>query len=281
MQLSFLPATKKYCALTAITLVIGLSSSLVALADESGHGGPGGPGGPGEEGISWGVGVVAISNQKAFKDIDRDNIALPVIYFESKYVDIFGPFVEFKLPGIEFSEEQQINFSIPLQYDFGGYDKDDARDTPILNGMDERKAGFWAGAKIEWKNPLVNITAEWLTDISDNSDGQRASISLERAWMFGHRVLISPRLAATWQDDKYVDYHYGVRTHEVRMGRAAYIGEAAVNIEYGIRGIYMFDRKNSIFLDVGATSLATEIKDSPLIDGSTENSVLFGYKYQF
>lgn len=241
----------------------------------------GGVGDPGAGGARWGVGIAAISNQKAFKDIDRDTMAIPVIFFENRYVNVFGPFIDFKLPGVEFSEEQKLNFSLPLQYGLGGYDKDDIRDTPILNGMDRRKGGFWAGAKVEWENPWVNVTAQWLTDISGKSEGQRVSVGIGRNWVFGDSFLISPRLVAIWYDDKYVDYHYGVRTHEARIDRPAYSGEAAVNIEYGLRGIYRFDMKNSIFLDVGATSLASNIKDSPLIDSSTENQVLFGYQYQF
>ena len=43
----------------------------------------------------------------------------------------------------------------------------------------------------------------------------------------------------------------------------------------------MFDDHHSVFLDVKATRLADEIKDSPLVDRSTENSVLFGYLYRF
>lgn len=267
----------KMRAVAALTFIIGFCSSLIAVAQGQNNG----DGGPGESESSWGVGIAAISQQKAFTDIDRETIAIPVIFFENQYVEYFGPFIEFKLPSLEISDSQQINFRIPIQYDLGGYDKDEAAETPILNGMDEREGGFWGGAKIEWKNPVVDITAEWLSDISNNSDGQRVSLGLEHTWMFGRQFMLTPRVVATWMDDKYINYHYGVRTHEVRIDRPAYVGEAGINIEYGIRGIYMFDRHSSLLLDVGATSLATEIKDSPLVDSSTENSVLFGYRYQF
>ena len=253
------------------TLVMGLGSTFAATAQES----------ESHEGSGWSLGIAAISSQKPFTDIDRDNKVIPLIFYEGKYVEFVGAGIEFNLASLDISESQQLNFKAITQYSFGGYDEDEADETPILNGMDEREGGFWAGARIEWRNPLVDVGAEWLSDISDNSDGQQFSIGMERTWVFGQRFMLTPRVVATWQDDKYVDYHYGVRTHEARFDRPAYSGEAAVSIEYGLRGIYMFDMRNALFLDLGVTSLAQEIKDSPLVDSSTESRMIVGYRYQF
>jgi outer membrane protein len=93
--------------------------------------------------------------------------------------------------------------------------------------------------------------------------------------------MLTPRLGASWQDKKYVDYYFGVRNSEVRIDRAAYVGKSGVTTEVGVRGMYMFDKTHSMFMDVGVSSLAKEIKDSPLVDRSTENSVFIGYLYSF
>jgi outer membrane protein len=147
--------------------------------------------------------------------------------------------------------------------------------------MYDRDGGFWAGAKVEWENELVNASAEWLADVSGNSDGQLFSLGLERTWEFGEHVLLTPRLAAIWQDKEYVDYYFGVRSDEVRFDRAAYKGKSAINTEFGVRGTYMFDKHHSFFLDLEAVRLASGIEDSPLVDSSTESSVRFGYLYRF
>ena len=275
MQLAALPRAHVITRIIIIsTLVLGLGS-FTARAQESENDSEN------NGGLSWSLGIAGISSQKPFKDIDRDNKVIPLIFYEGKYLELVGPGIEFKLASLDLSESQQFNFRVVTQYSFGGYDEDEADETPILNGMDEREGGFWAGAKIEWQNPLVDISAEWLSDISDNSDGQQLSLAMERTWVFGQRLILTPRVVAIWQDDKHVNYHYGVRTHEVRADRPAYIGESAVNIEYGLRGIYMLDMHNALFLDLGVTSLAQEIKDSPLVDSSTENQIIVGYRYQF
>jgi outer membrane protein len=246
-------------------LVLGLGASTAANADQP-------------QGSAWGLGVGAVSSQQPYKGIDRDSEVLPLIYFENEYLRVFGPSAEIKLPGLAISDTQQLDFSLVGEYDFSGYDDDDAR---ILEGMSDRKGGFWAGAKVKWRNDLADVSAEWLGDVSGNSKGQRFTLGLERSWEIGEHIMLTPRLAAIWQDDKYVDYYFGVRESEARIDRAAYDGKSGINTEFGVRGNYMFDDHHSVFLDLKATSLANEIKDSPLVDQSTENSVLFGYLYRF
>lgn len=227
---------------------------------------------------SWGLGVGAISSQQPYTGIDHDTKAIPLIYFENEYLRVFGPNAEVRLSQLQINDTQPVDFSLVGQYDFSGYDADDSR---VFDGMSDRKSSFWAGAKVQWHTDLVNVHAEWLADVSGNSKGQRLNLGLERTWRLDDHITLTPHVTAMWQDKKYVDYYFGVRDSEARMDRAAYAGKSALNTELGVRGNYMFDKHHSLFLDIKATSLASEIKDSPLVDRSTENSALFGYLYRF
>lgn len=231
-----------------------------------------------EPSSSWGLGVGAISSQQPYAGIDRDTKALPLIYFENEYLRVFGPEAEVKLTQLEINDTQQIDFSLVGQYDFSGYDADDSR---VFDGMSDRKSGFWAGAKVQWRTDRVDVHAEWLADVSGNSNGRRFNLGLERTWRLGDHITLTPHVTAMWQDTKYVDYYFGVRDSEARIDRAAYDGESALNTEFGVRGNYMFDQHHSVFLDLKATRLDSEIEDSPLVDRATENSALFGYLYRF
>ena len=227
---------------------------------------------------TWSLGVGAVSRQTPYTGFDRENKALPLLHFENKYVRIFGPEIGLKLPSLDVGKDQQLDFSLVARYDGSGYEDDAA---PILNGMSKRRGGFWAGAKVEWNTGLADLSAEWLGDASGHSKGQRFSLGVERTWRFGERVMLTPRLGATWHDKKYVDYYFGVRDSEVRAGRAAYEGKSGVNAEVGVRGVYRFDQRHSMLLDLEVSSLAKGIKDSPLVDRSTENRVFLGYLYRF
>ena len=229
-------------------------------------------------GSVWGLGVVAVSTQKAYTGISRDNMALPGVSFENRWVRVLGPRVEFKLPSLDISASQKIDFRLLVRYEQSGYKSDDA---PILNGMEDRKDGFWAGGKATWRNEVVDVSAEVLGDVSSHSKGTRATLELEKSFRLGQNVMLVPRVSASWLDKKYVDYYYGVRDTEVRADRRAYVGDSAVNAELGARALYRFNASHSVFLDVGVTSLAKEIKNSPLVDRSTENRVSLGYLYRF
>lgn len=259
------------CLQAAAVTVAALASPLPTLAQ-------GKPGEGGEGGSSWGLGLGVGSKQQAYRGIDRDTKALPLLQYENQYVKIMGPGAELKLPGLRISDTQRLSFGLIGKYEGSGYE---AKDSPYLAGMAEREGGFWLGGKVQWDNEWANVSARWTADASGNSKGQQFSLGLERNFRLTPQFMLSPRLVATWQDRKTVDYYYGVRAGEARPGRAAYLGESGVNTELGLRGMYLFDRHHSVMVDVGVTRLHSGIKNSPLVDRSSETGVFLGYMYRF
>ncbi|WP_377154663.1 MipA/OmpV family protein [Roseateles sp. UC29_93] len=255
--------------------VLCVSAPLSALA--AGAGGPGGPGDKDGD-SSWGLGVGAVISQKAYTGYDRKTRALPMISYENRWVKVAGPGLTVKLPSWTINPSQRVDFGLVAKLDLSGYEQDDA---PILNGMAERKGGLWAGAKAEWKTDLFELGGEWTADASGHSKGQKFALTLEKSWRVGQQVMLTPRLGANWVDKKYVDYYYGVRAAEVRAGRAFYQGKSTTNAEVGLRTMYLFNPHHAMFLDLSVTALGSGIKDSPLVDRSTENRLFVGYQYRF
>jgi MipA family protein len=253
-------------------LAIALSAFAVTAVAQQ----PPDPGNP--EDSSWGLGIGVTSGQEAYFDIKRKTKVLPVLQFENKYVRIFGLGGEIKLPSLELTSSQRMNFGIVGQYDGSGYE---AGDAPILAGMAERKGVFWAGARATWKNDVADLSAERVSDVSGNSKGKRVTLGLEKTWRTGANMMVTPRVAGTWYDKKYVDYYYGVRINEARAGRRAFRGEASVNVQIEVRAMYIFDNSHSLIFDVSATSLGKGIKNSPLVNKTSENRVAVGYLYRF
>lgn len=253
-----------FAAIFAATLV--LPATVIAQEDQV------------KSSSSWGLGIGAKSSQKPYTGIERENEMLPLIQFENQYIRLFGPNVALKLPGFEITETHKIDFSLVGKFDSSGYEDNDA---DILEGMSDRKSGFWAGARVDWQTGLADVSLEWVHDVSGHSKGQSVRLGLERTWQFSERVMLTPRVGATWQDSKYVDYYFGVRESEVLANRGFYEGKSGVNTEVGLRGVYMFDNHNSVFVDAEVSKLSSAIKDSPLVDRSTQNNLTFGYVYRF
>lgn len=231
-----------------------------------------------EQESSWGLGLGVVSSQKAYTDMDRETRVIPFISYENEYIEVLGPNLKYKLPSFELNDSNKFNFNLVGEYDFSDNDPDE---TPILNGMEERKGGFWAGVGMEWQNEIATISLEWLTEVSGDSEGAVINLGIERTWHIGDSYMLTPRVVLSRVDKNYVGYYYGVRVDEVRSDRAFYQGEAGLNTEVGVRGIYRIDQQQMIMLDLAVTSLATEIKDSPLVDSSTESRVMLGYIYRF
>lgn len=226
---------------------------------------------------SWSLGVGAISRQKPYTGMSRDNMAIPFIRFENEYIQVLGPMVGLKLPSLPVGESQTIDVSLVARFDGSGYE---ASDAAILRGMSKRRGGFLAGTKLAWNTGMVDLSAEWLADVSGNSKGRLFSVSVEKTWHIGSHWMLTPRIGATWQDRKYVDYYYGVRQNEARASRPYYQGRSGMNAELGARAMYMFNERHALFLDVEASRLAKGIRHSPLVDGSTENRIFVGYLFR-
>jgi outer membrane protein len=270
--------------LTRISFIVLTSFAAVAASaaeqDPSIDPGSGPEGDDPASSYSWGLGVAGISQQQSYAGIDRDNLGIPLIYFENRWVELMGPWLDLKLPGLEWGEAQELKFALRTQlFGFDGYK---AKDAPVLSGMNERKSGIYVGPSFKWSSPHVDVFGEAMFDASGNSKGQRYSVGLARQFPFGEHFMLTPSVTATWADKKYGDYYFGVRSTEARTGRPAYaIDDGTLNTQFSLRGDYFIDQRQAVFLEAGYTALDSMIKDSPLTDRSGESMLLFGYLYRF
>ena len=221
---------------------------------------------------SWGLGLGVGMERKPYRDFDNKTRLLPLLSYENKWISVAGLGLDVKLPSAG-----PVSFRLRARYSMDGYD---ASDSPFLAGMDERKDGIWLGGAAIWRSDIANLSAELLGDASGNSKGSKLRLMVDRRFQAGS-FDITPRLAATRLDDKYVSYYYGVNAAEVRAGRPFYQGGSAVNLEAGLRVGYAIAPRQSLFLDLSTTKLGSSIKDSPLVDRSSQSGVRVGYLYRF
>jgi outer membrane protein len=226
-----------------------------------------------ERGVSqWGIGLGIDVQREAYRGVDNDTQGIPLIYFENHWVRVLGPSVELKLPSAG-----PVSFRIKARYSLDGYE---ASDSPYLAGMAKRGDGFWVGGETTWHTPFVNLSAELMGDASGNSDGRQFKLQADRRFAYG-KFSFTPRLAAIQLDEKYVGYYYGVNASEAIPGRSQYGGDSTVNMEVGLRIDYTVSPKQNVFLDLRSTRLGDGIKDSPLVDRSSQTGLRVGYLYRF
>jgi outer membrane scaffolding protein for murein synthesis (MipA/OmpV family) len=252
--------------LTLLAVAVMLTASAVALAaDESED--------DGKSPSMFGFGAGAGIERKPYRGVGTKVDALPVISYENRWIRLLGPNLDFKLtpPG-------PLTIGARINYEFdSGYK---ASDSSVLKGMVERKSGLWVGPGAAWHNGFIDLTATYLLDASGESKGTRATLSAEHSFGFGNVELV-PIVSITELDHKYVDYYYGVRPTEATSTRFAYSGKRTTNLDGALRVRYLFAERHLLFVQVGLTRLGSAVKDSPLVDRSSEPHALLGYIYRF
>jgi len=231
----------------------------------------------GAEASRFALGAGVGTRQFAYAGMARKNQALPLLYYENRWVRVAGVGAEFKLLRQPLGDTQALTAGLRIKYDNEGFD---AGDSPRLAGMDERKGGFWGGASATWRNPVAPLTLEWLADLSGHSKGSKLQLQADHRFSLG-ALSLTPRVQLQWLDRKYVDYYFGVRAHEATADRAAYAGAAALAVEAGLRVDYALTARHAVFLDLSRTELPDEIKRSPIVDRQATSRAAFGYLYRF
>lgn len=226
----------------------------------------------GNDTTHWGVGIAGSVSQLPYAGDETRKRVLPLLYLDNDWVRIAGTGVDLKLPSAG-----PVTFALRATYSFDGYK---TGDSPILDGMAQRKRSFWLGSAATWHDPIADVSLEWLADASDHSKGWQARIVADHGFELG-ALELRPRVSARWVDGKYVDYYYGVRPTEATTDRPEYDGKSTVNLETGLRTSYRFAPRQTGFLDLSATRLGNEIADSPLVGRRTLVGVSAGYLFTF
>lgn len=220
----------------------------------------------------WALGAGVGVERSPYAGYGNRTRALPLLMYNGPRFRLLGTTADLKLGAVG-----PVGFSLRAQYADEGYEGSDA---PILNGMEKRKGGFWLGGAALWRNPYADLSLEWLADASGNSHGQTVKLRAEHRFKSGRFTLV-PYLGVNWMSSDYVDYYFGVRSNEVRAGRAFYQGSSTANLVGGVRTDWQMTSSQSLFLDLRVTRFGSGITDSPLVDRSSAAGVRAGYLYHF
>ena len=223
------------------------------------------------------LGIGFNTRQQPYTGVKRDNKVFPLVLWDTRWVKVAGNGLEVKLAKVALTDAQQLSAGLRLSYQRDGYK---AGDSLTLSGMEDRKSGIWAGAGVTWTNPIGQVDAQWLADVSGHSKGQRMQIQAEHRFGWGSFGL-TPKLQAQWSSSKVVDYYFGVRQQEALPTRPEYSASAATSLGAGLRLDYIAGAHHTVFVDLSETHLPNEIKQSPILDRSNTSQIAVGYLYRF
>ncbi|MDR5777863.1 MipA/OmpV family protein [Caballeronia sp. LZ065] len=218
----------------------------------------------------WGLGAGVMVLRKPYQGDDASASPIPLFYFDDKWVSAIGTTLDLKL-----LQWHGIRVALRGRYALGdGYD---SSDSSMLQGMSDRKAGFWFGPAVSWTSGLGTLSADVLTS---GNKGQQVNVRFGKAFAFGPFAVV-PRIAAQWTSSNYVDYYFGVRPEEATAYRPAYRGTSAINEEVGMAFAWNLTRSQRVSLDLNVRYFGSSVADSPIVGRRFVPSATVAYLYQF
>ncbi len=254
--------------------LLTLTASMLSIVAHAAEPGDADHGAGEADGSHWGLGVGASLKKSPYKGISNNNIVVPLVSYDSKWVHFFGNTLDAKLPSIG-----EFDFAVRTQVAWGeGYK---ASKSPYLDGMDTRGGSIYLGGASTWHAGFAQMSLQYLKDVSGDSHGGQLKFGIERSFDVGGSYRITPHASVTNLDSKYVDYYYGVRQSEATSARPAYEGKSTTETEVGVRFIYLLASNQRLILDVNDTRWGSGISKSPLVDRTSTPGLLLGYTYAF
>lgn len=192
---------------------------------------------------------------------------VPIINFRYKYERLI-----LDLPTMitfQVYEQEPVIFSTVLSWRRG--------DIYNAAGMAERKSSLLTGVSLK----MFFLNFAYLRDISNNSGGSICNVIIEgRPFPVASKLSLMPSLGLELQDERYVDYYYGVRPEEANADRQEYKGKSAVNYFANINSMIPISNNLDFSIGFGVNKLGKGISASPTIRKDIGYNLMIGVVYK-
>lgn len=149
-----------------------------------------------------------------------------------------------------------------------------------LDGIDITKPSYFGGFSAQRNTDYATFTLQILHDLVE-SEGNELVVQIAKSFKPNNDFTLTPSAGAVYQDDKLVDYYYGVQSHEVRTGRAQYTGNGSINYNATLNAKWIMTKHIEILGQVKYEVLGKGIKDSPIVDEDSIYTLTLGAIYRF
>jgi outer membrane protein len=220
----------------------------------------------------WGIGVGGRIESPILKETTAFGDTVPLMSYHNPKFYLFGSSL-----GFHAINESDFKLDLIGQYRFDGYKNDDSI---YLNGLKGRKNTFDAGISLNYLQNWGELRFDALADTLGRHKGYELTASYSKQFKTGD-LTFEPYLQGTYQSKNLVDYYFGVHADETKINRPLYEAKAAFNPQLGLNVRYQLTQNSLLLANFAATSLSSEIKNSPLIKEKNQFSGFLGYHYNF
>lgn len=143
-------------------------------------------------------------------------------------------------------------------------------------GMIPRKDSVFVGATAKF----FNYGFSYSHDINGRSKGSIATANYSKFFPISETFLLRGSLSLDWLDDKYAEYYYGVRSHEVTAQRREYHLNNYFLPGVSVMPIYKLTERSSITTVFSMKLLPKKVSQSPTMTGKRIDAAgILAYSY--
>lgn len=198
-------------------------------------------------------------------------LALPII--NANYADRY--YINALQAGVWLldSDDKRLRFGLATQARFGW----DADDSKLTRGMQDRDFTFDLGPTLRWQTDYGTFNAQWGFDIGGASKGQTVELQYIKSLVRNQTFKLNASLSATWNDQRFNDYYFGVGANEVSALRPAYKAGSGTEFKAGLNGAYALSADSYLLFGGAVTRLSDAQADSPIAETRIQPFAYVGY----
>lgn len=202
-------------------------------------------------------------------------LALPII--NANYGDRF--YINALQAGVWLvdSNDKRLRFGFATQARFG-WDADDGK---LTRGMNNRDFTIDLGPAIRWQTNYGTFNAQWGFDVGGASHGQTVELQYIKNLIRGNTFKLNGSMSATWNNNKFNDYYFGVSANEASASRPAYASESGTEFRIGLNGSYAVYQDHFILFGGSITRLSNEQANSPIVETRMQPFAYLGYSIAY
>ncbi|TRY30687.1 MipA/OmpV family protein [Aliiglaciecola sp. M165] len=226
----------------------------------------------------WSAGVIGIGQSNPYIGGDTGLNVFPIVAYEGEKLVWRGPFLDYYVVG---TTRTETSVSVNLALAANDFETDG---DPALVGIEDRDISLMAGFTFNQELWNGQFSATLQTEVTNEHQGQRATVGWSTAIAKDPRFKwrITAGVEVEYLSDKYADYYYGVSAREQQNSAfAAYDVGSVIQPQLTLGGYYSFNKNWRLIGNLGWQFLASDIKDSPIIDGDTVVDGFIGVTYSF
>lgn len=221
------------------------------------------------------LGASVIYSQSPYKSGQDRYYPVPVINYEG---DSF--YVRSLQAGYYLWKDKQDQLSLTVLGSPQSYDPKDADDSD-MKALNKRRMTLMAGASYRHSADWGIVRTTLVGDVLDNSNGLIWDLTYLYRFEFG-QFSLTPGIGALWNSSNQNDYYYGISSSESRRsGLDRYDADDSWTPYLELSGGWKISDRWSAMLAGRYLRLGDEIKDSPMVDKSSQVLLWSGVSYTF